>query len=89
MTQLLEVHDRIDTLTEEVHALALAMVSLDHQIDRAELIGRITLAQQLTIRREHDQEERSRLLEELVIERQLLTGRMAIGGRHNLPGVAQ
>jgi ATP-dependent Zn protease len=78
---MLEVHDRIDTLTEEVHALAMAMVSLDHQINRANLIGRRTLELQLSERRERDQVERTYLLRELVIERQLLTGRMAIGGR--------
>jgi ATP-dependent Zn protease len=78
---MLEVHDRIDTLTEEVHALAMAMVSLDNQINRANLIGRRTLELQLSERRERDQVERTYLLRELVIERQLLTGRMAIGGR--------
>jgi hypothetical protein len=66
----------LDTLTAEVHALALAMVSLDSQIAHAQLLGRRTLQEELQQRRKLNQKQRSVLLVELIIERQLTYGRI-------------
>lgn len=67
---------RISRLTETVHSMALSMVSLEYRIRRAEILGRTGLVAKLKTRREGVVGERSDQLVELIIERQLGTGKI-------------
>jgi hypothetical protein len=69
---LLEVHDRIDTLTAEVHDLARRIVEADRAARAHAFHGRYTRAAAALARRECIVDQRYMMLRELLLERLLL-----------------